>query len=673
MRWMLVVACLVVCALPAMAAEPTPAEMMHDHLLKQVNATLDRRAAEYEKIKTPADVAAWQKARREWFLEALGGFPERTPLNARVVGQESRDGYRIEKVIYESQPRHYVTGVVFLPLSAGPHPGVIVPCGHSANGKAAEAYQRVCILLAKNGLVALCYDPIGQGERLQILPAEGEKATPSTLEHTLVGVSSIPLGTNTARYRIWDGMRSLDYLASRPDVDPKRLGCTGNSGGGTLTSYLMALDDRIVCAAPSCYLTSFRDLLNKQGPQDAEQNIHGQLAAGFEMADFLNLRAPKPTLMCCATRDMFGIEGSWDTFREAKRTFARLRHSERVEMVESDAVHGFTIQLREGAVRWMRRWLLGVDDAVFEGDFPIMSDQQMQCTPDGQTLQLPGARSVFDLNADWEARLATERKKQWAATDRTVMLDRVRKLAGVRPVAQLPQVKAASSGTVVHDGRTVEKLAIEIEQGLKLSAVAYFPNTPTNKATLYLHDKSKEADAGAGGAIDKLVNNGNVVLAVDLRGLGETLPSSKSAVFGELIGPSWRDYFMAYLLGKSYVGLRAEDVLVAGRFLAGYRAENGPREVNVVAIGEAGPAALHAVALEPQQFKSLTLERSLASWADVVRTPLAKNQLTSTVHGALRAYDLPDLVATLPADKVKIVELQNALRQPVAERNDAKN
>ena len=132
---------------------------------------------------------------------------------------------------------------------------MLVPCGHSANGKAAEAYQRACILMAKNGLAVLCYDPIGQGERWQLLAEDKKAAIPgSTNEHTMVGVGALLVGQSTAGYRIWDGIRALDYLAARPEVDPKRLGCTGNSGGGTLTAYLMALDDRIACAALSCYL-----------------------------------------------------------------------------------------------------------------------------------------------------------------------------------------------------------------------------------------------------------------------------------------------------------------------------------------------------------------------------------------------------------------------------------
>ena len=189
---------------------------------------------------------------------------------------------------------------------------------------------------AKNGLAVLCFDPIGQGERLQALDDEGKAVVKgSTTEHTMAGIGALLVGRSAASYRIWDAIRSLDYLAGRPEVDAKRLGCTGNSGGGTETSYLMALDDRIAVAAPSCYITSLERLFATIGPQDAEQNITGQIAFGMDHADYVELRAPKPTLLCVGTQDFFDIKGSWDTFREVKLVYGRLGFGERVDLFES--------------------------------------------------------------------------------------------------------------------------------------------------------------------------------------------------------------------------------------------------------------------------------------------------------------------------------------------------
>src|SRR5262249_51289389 len=358
-----------------------PRKMLYRYELAEAQKLFDARRQAVAQLKTADDIAARQKLLKAKFLEALGGFPAKTPLNPQITGRIQKDDYAVEKVIYESRPNHHVTANLYLPLKGKPpFPGVLVPCGHSANGKAAEAYQRACILMAKHGMAVLCYDPIGQGERIQLLDKLGKPAIAgSTSEHSMVGVGALLVGKSTATYRIWDGIRSLDYLAARPEVDAKRLGCTGNSGGGTLTAYLMALDERIVCAAPSCYITSLERLFATIGPQDAEQNITGQVAFGMEHADYLTLPAPRPTLVCTATRDFFDIQGSWTTFREASRIYSKLGYGERVAMFEYDDTHGFSKPRREAAARWMARWLRSDLTPITEGDWTSFRDEDLQC------------------------------------------------------------------------------------------------------------------------------------------------------------------------------------------------------------------------------------------------------------------------------------------------------
>jgi len=614
-----------------------PRKMLYAHLESEAGRLFQERRKAIEALKTPEDVRRRQEALRERFFQALGGFPERTPLNPRVVGKDPRDGYHVERVIFESRPGHHVTAILYVPEGTPPFPGVLVPCGHSENGKAVETYQRACILLARNGFTVLCYDPIGQGERKQLLTPQGKPAIPgSTTEHTLAGVGAILVGRCTAAYRIWDGFRSMDYLAGRPEVDPKRLGCTGNSGGGTMTAYLMALDERIRVAAPSCYITTLERLFATIGPQDAEQNIPGQVAFGMEHADYATLRAPKPTLICIATQDFFDREGALTTFREAKQIYGLLGKGECVDLFEFNDKHGFSKPRREAAMRWMRRWLLGKDDAPAEPDFPIAKDPEVQCTKSGQVLLDFKGKSVFDLNADREGELAAKRPLKAG------LLDEVRRRIAFRPPAA--GLKPEPAGEVRREGYVIEKLVFRTEPGMAVPALRFKPAAAQKSVVVYVHGEGKAADAKPGGPIEALVRAGHVVVAPDLRGTGETAPEPPSNR-NRLQGPDWKEAFLGLHLDRPLLGQRVYDLLSVVEALGG--------DVEVAGVDGAGPVVLHAAALEPR-IRKVSIERSVISWSSVVRTPVGHGQLANAVPGALEAYDLPDLAGALAPRPLEI-------------------
>ncbi|MFB0552457.1 MAG: alpha/beta hydrolase family protein [Phycisphaerae bacterium] len=638
-------------------------DMMNHYLRSQAQERFEKWKAEYEQRTTPEQIAEYQKRHRSKFLEAIGEFPQRTPLKPQITGVIQRKGYKVEKVIYESQPKHYVSAVLFLPDSAKhkpPYPGVLVPCGHSRNGKAYESYQTMGALLALNGMMALVFDPIDQGERSQ-MPSQLPELQ-GTRAHTMLGVGSILLGRNTARFEIWDGMRGIDYLQSRPEVDPTRIGCTGNSGGGTQTSYLMSLDDRIIAAAPSCYITSFERLLSTIGPQDAEQNIYGQLAFGMDHADYLMMRAPTPIIICAATKDFFDIQGTWESFRFAKRLYSRMEFAERIELLENDAPHNYNQIQRQSVARWMSRWLLKKDEPITEPAIELLNEEEIKCTPEGQVMALKGARSTYDLNRDYEKTLAKQRRELWKTKSRTELLNRVRELAGVSRLTELPKPRVESIGIEDRSDYKIEKLIIKSEDGIYLPALMFMPRQMLSVgAVLYIHENGKDKEAGPGGAIEKLVKAGRSVLAVDLRGTGETQQTGQKKL-GEATGFNWKNLYMAYLLGRSYVGMRAEDILLCARYLK--QQQDGP--VDLVAVGHVSVPALHAAALEPDMFGSVKLIRGLVSWSNIIESGRSLNQLVNTVHGALTVYDLPDLAATL-RDKLTIEEPLNALGEPMAQ------
>lgn len=648
-----------------------PADAFENWLLDEFNKLCDKRGQAFElMIKSEAACKAWQQDRRAFFLDRIGGLPERSPLNLYIAGTLRGKGYRVEKIILETRPSFHLTANLYLPDAPPPWPAVLVPCGHSHDGKASGQYQLVCMLLARHGMAAICYDPIGQGERYQMLDLAKERTVfddaphvkvphPNvrlmcTTEHTATGLSSTLIGSNAAQFRIWDGMRIIDYLQSRPDIISDKIGCTGNSGGGTETAYLMALDDRILAAAPGCYLTTFRKLIETKGPQDGEQNIFGQIAFGMDEADYCIMRAPKPTLICAGTRDVtFDFGGTWEVFRDAKRFYSRIGHPDLIDLAAPDAPHGFTLQLREAVTRFMARHLLGKDIVVREVEKlpdsfddnqlrelskPDWTAQQLQCTPKGQVLLLPGERSVFQINAETATHLKKARKGG-------LQPQTIRDVSGASETISEPNVETVA--TIRRDGFRIEKLAMKAESTFQLPALLYSPEKPNGQAILYLHGESMTSDTEA---IEALVKAGNVVLAAELRGIGETETGLRRRSFGAgRFGRDNLEILTAYLMGKSYVGMRTDDVRSWARFL-----KRKTSTVNLIAIGEASIPALHAAALEPDAFAKITLRRMISSYESLVGADETFDQTVNMIHGILRHYDLTDLIQLAGNDRIVI-------------------
>jgi dienelactone hydrolase len=628
----------------------TPPTMVRDSLHREAAGHFDRWRQDYEARTEPRAISEYQAGLRAEFIGRIGGLPGPAPLRPQVTGTAQRQGYTVEKVLFESEPQFYVTAGLFLPDPAKfppPWPAVVILCGHAAEGKLQEGYQTGSALAALNGLAAMIVDPVGQGERMQELGADGKPTIPGpTNEHTVLGTSAILVGWNTARWMIGDAMAAIDYLQTRPDIRDDRIGCMGNSGGGTQTCYLMALDERITAAAPSCYVTSFRRLLETIGPQDAEQNIFGQIALGMDHADYLMMRAPKPTLINCATRDFFDIGGTWGAFRDAKRLFQRLDAGRNIELVEVDATHGWHPMLRRASVQFMVEHLAGRIGDFVEPEIVPLTAQEMTVTPEGQVLKLAGAVSAFDQVRQEASRLAAERAE--ARPSPETLRQTVRQVAGIRDLADLAEPVIERFEPLSIGELTYERLALRVGEDIWLPALLARPPVaagqqdpkPTDKrVTLLMMGEGKAEVVGRGGEVERRVAAGETVLAIDLRGVGETKPDGQRW-YHQRFGANGGNAVLAYLLGKSLVGIRAEDCLVVGRWLG--RAE-GVARVNAVASDELNTSVLHAAALEPELFGAVELRGGLVPWADVVAAPGRENQVVGLVHAGLAAYDLPDL------------------------------
>src|ERR1051326_1530250 len=288
--------------------QPSYAEQYPDMLLnllaRRINEKTEGWDRQRSRITTSAQVEAWNQAVREKMIRMIHGLPDRNPLEPATAGSFARDGYRVENVMFQSRPNFWVTGNLYIPaIGPGPFPGIISPCGHYDDARMNPEYQCAYIDLALAGFVVLAYDPVGQGDCRQYWnpTAKATEVGGPTPEHSMAGQLLLLMGEDLTHYRVWDGMRAIDYLLTRAEVDPKRIGCAGHSGGGTLTRFIAAIDTRVQCVVINEGGTANRWPLDLRpesriGPSDVEQNLFPGAALGVDNVDMHVAIAPRPLL-----------------------------------------------------------------------------------------------------------------------------------------------------------------------------------------------------------------------------------------------------------------------------------------------------------------------------------------------------------------------------------------
>ena len=377
--------------------------MVDQYLTGIARGYWETRALSVSHLDTPAEVEGRQIFVRKKYVELLGGFPARNPLHPNITGVLVRDGYRIEKLTFESQPNFYVTADVYVPtLSNGPYPAVLGTAGHSAAGKAEPLYQKAWIALAKRGFLVLAFDEVGLGERVQYwVPQLGRSRIGiASAEHTVMGMQSLLVGINLGMYVAWDGIRGIDYLLSRSDVDPKRIAVIGNSGGGHQSAVMALVDPRLAVAAPSCWMTSSEALWEQFKPQDTEQNVTGFLSSGLDYGDFPLAFAPRPYLFLTATQDFFPIAGAHATFKEAQRIYQVMGDPNHIALFEYNDTHGWSQPRREATYRWLEQWLMNRSDNGSEPPITVESETALDATPTGQITTSVGGETILEMTRE---------------------------------------------------------------------------------------------------------------------------------------------------------------------------------------------------------------------------------------------------------------------------------
>ncbi len=627
---------------------------LYRHITDEAYEMLGIRTEEIAAISSADEWRQRQKQIKDILHDVTGPFPERTPLNADITSTVSKDGYRVENILFESRPGFYVTSSLFIPdmIKGQAAPAIIYCSGHAAEGYRSPAYQHKIINLVKKGFVVFAFDPVGQGERMEYYdPETGISAVGGpTIEHSWPGAQAFITGGSLAGYMIWDGIRAVDYLFTRPEVDTLRIGITGRSGGGTQSAYIAALDERIYASAPEAYITSFTRLLESIGPQDAEQNLFNGIKHGIDHADLLAVRAPKPTLIISTLNDFFSIQGARETYKEVQQLYRAKDKPGNITMAEDIGAHTSTRKNRQAMYAFFQKHLGNPGDPS-DLEVDILSEAELRVTSTGQLATCIGSETIFSLNKKVSEGLQSllEDSRNECEEHLKNAVASARKLSGYRTPDGCK--KPVYTGRVLRDGYKIEKYFIQGEGDYVIPFLLMMPGNPSGKSVIYLHPEGKAVAAGKGGKAEWFVNRGFTVLVPDLIGIGETGPGSFRGD-AYIKGVSYNVWFAAMITGRSITAIRAADIAGLARLIQEYF---NAQLIYSLAEGELSPALLHAAAFEPS-VTHIALLNPLTSYYSLVST---RFYIPRFIHGAvpgmLAEYDLPDLAASLAPAKLLMI------------------
>jgi hypothetical protein len=631
--------------------------LMHDYFLARLAA--QERATERKRAHLDTRAAAEQfiRERAQKVRACFGPLPEKTPLNPRITGRVERDVYSIENVIFESRPGFLVTGNLYVPKNRrGPGPGVVGVCGHSDNGKAADTYQSFAQGLARLGYVVLLIDPTGQGERIQRLtPALKPVMRWNTWEHNYVGNQQLLVGEVFGTWQAWDGIRALDYLLTRPEVNPQQVMVTGNSGGGTITTWMCALEPRLAAAAPSCFINTFRRMFESEQPADSEQCPPHTLAFGLDHSDFFLPFVTRPLKLLGQERDPFDARGLEQSYGHLKQLYTLLGAADHVALFIGPDGHGYHQKNREAMYGWFNH-VTGSPAGNSEPALTLEKDETLWCTPQGQVGSI-GSHSVISFTNEASRALRAKRPVLTGDALKHAVADLLKlpRREGVPDYRILPAARERNYPT-----RWAGNYAVETEPGIlsvvyRLSDTALVSRPPRGpkQAVLYVADRSADTELREERFVRELIaaRPQAAFYACDVRGIGETQPNTTNKPF---LDPYGSDYFYAVygvMFDYSYPAQRTFDVL---RVIDWLKA-NGHDEIILAAKGWGTIPATLAAVLD-DRIAHVTLKHALSSYSDIAEAEDYDWPLSSFIPNVLKTFDLPDCYRELGAKRLQQIE-----------------
>jgi cephalosporin-C deacetylase-like acetyl esterase len=618
-------------------------EALYRVISEEAFRLLDARTEVISELETKDQWLGYQNELRDKLFGSMEKF-KRTPLNATVTGKIKRKNFTVEKILFESHPGFYVTGCLFLPKKRQrPAPAIIYCSGHTDEAFRNETYQNVILNLVEKGFVVFAYDPIGQGERSQYVDKETgvSKIGLGTREHSYSGMQILMTGTSITDYFIWDGSRAVDYLISRKEVDSKRIGITGRSGGGTQSAMISAYDKRIYAAAPEAWFNNFKRLFQSIGAQDAEQNPYNAIANGIDYPDYLHVRAPRPSLIVTTTHDFFSVQGARETFKEAQGSYAVLGKPLNIQITEDMGKHESTEKNRESVYAFFQEHL-GLPGDPSEKETTPFATEELWVSKTGQIGTSIESKTVFDLKQTYFS------KKELPKDE---LRKKIKEISGIRFDRKL--TTAVYTGKLFGEGYEVEKYFLE-QRKEDYALPVYMikkATVKTDKILVWLNGKGKD-EILKNEMLSKFLDAGFTIISADLPGIGELYdPEFKGDGFIDGVPNNY--VFGAHLIGKSIPGIQAEGIDLLMQFVAKRKGVSG--RTYALVEGGIGSAFLHFVSLK-NSFGKIVFSDMPDSNRILMETeyynPL---QVYNVVPGSLPFYDVDEMISLLPADTVKMI------------------
>ncbi len=632
-------------------------QQLYKTITSEAFKLLDKRAEKISELKTITDWQEYQKDLFEKFFASMSNF-KKTPLNAKITGTIEKENFRVEKILFESHPNFFVTGCLYIPKNhEKPAATVIYVSGHSAVAFRSPVYQNVILNLVDKGFIVFAIDPIGQGERLQYVNSETNTSDIGgpTTEHSYAGAQTLLTGVSLSSYFIWDGVRAIDYLATRNEVDIKRLGITGRSGGGTQSALIAAYDSRIFAAAPECYITSSKRLLQSIGPQDAEQNPYRAIKLGFDFADYFHLRAPKPSLIITTTHDFFSQQGARETFAEAKKSYTVFGYPDNIQKVEDFGVHQSTKKNREAMYAFFQKYLNNPGDSS-DSTMTIFPEKELWVTETGQVETSLKGETVFSLNEKYFSKKEVPQDK---------LKETIKDISGINFDYKL--TASVYTGKIPGDTIEIEKYFLENNKD-KFALpvwVVKAPETKPGKLLVWLNPEGK-TNILKSTLLAKFINSGYTIISADLPETGE-LKNSYFKGDGFVKKVPFNYTFGANLVGKSVTGIRADALDLLMQFVA--EQNSGHSKIDAFIENEMNAPFLHYTVFN-NPFSKVVFMNPLISNESLIHEKFYSPKLAfSVVTGSVGYYDFNELISFLPKNSFKIVNPVNALNEQADSEN----